>query len=188
MEQRRYSVLKAGKMENCKDFSEFNKRPNWRRLGQSIPWTAAFVGCSCGALVSIYQNWFKEAAVVNQQQADGRSRLSDAQTSYCSSIVAQIWLWWQVSEYTVHTGLNWWLRRLGWTAFWDLRSTFPQLSGNCLNSYQWDHKILLIDTMPGGKYIGALPRQLDRAKQQFWTFCGFMCRSDFCCRKSWKFI
>lgn len=88
MEQRRYSVLKAGKMENCKDFREFDKRPNWRRLGQSIPSTAAFVGCSCGALVSIYQNWFKEAAVVNQQQADGRPRLSDAQTSYCSSNLA----------------------------------------------------------------------------------------------------
>lgn len=72
-------------MENCKDFSEFDKRPNWRRLGQSIPSTAAFVGCSCGALVGIYQNWFKEAAMVNQQQADG---LSDAQTSYCSSNLA----------------------------------------------------------------------------------------------------
>lgn len=36
MEQRRYSVLKAGKMENCKDFSEFNKRPNWVRASPEL--------------------------------------------------------------------------------------------------------------------------------------------------------
>ncbi|ROL44390.1 hypothetical protein DPX16_8812 [Anabarilius grahami] len=49
-----------------------------RRLGQSISKTAALVGCSRSAVVSIYQKCSKEGTVVNRRQGDGRSRLIDA--------------------------------------------------------------------------------------------------------------
>ncbi|ROL53136.1 hypothetical protein DPX16_19790 [Anabarilius grahami] len=49
-----------------------------RRLGQSISKTAALVGCSQSAVVSIYQKCSKERAVVNQRQGHGRPRLIDA--------------------------------------------------------------------------------------------------------------
>ena len=49
-----------------------------RRLGQSISRTAALVGCSRSAVVSIYLKWSKEGTLVNRQQGHGRPRLSDA--------------------------------------------------------------------------------------------------------------
>ncbi|ROI64818.1 Dedicator of cytokinesis protein 5 [Anabarilius grahami] len=49
-----------------------------RRLGQSISKTAALVGCSRSAVVSIYQKWSKEGTVVNRRQGHGRPRLNDA--------------------------------------------------------------------------------------------------------------
>ncbi|ROL55513.1 hypothetical protein DPX16_8361 [Anabarilius grahami] len=48
-----------------------------RRLGQSISKTAALVGCSRSAVVSIYQKWSKEGTVVNWRQGHGRTRLSE---------------------------------------------------------------------------------------------------------------
>ncbi|ROL49674.1 hypothetical protein DPX16_16000 [Anabarilius grahami] len=49
-----------------------------RRLGQSISKTAALVGCSRSAVVSIYQKCSKKGTVVNQRQSHGRPRLIDA--------------------------------------------------------------------------------------------------------------
>ncbi|KAK3523932.1 hypothetical protein QTP70_016739, partial [Hemibagrus guttatus] len=73
-------VLEAGKMGKCKDLSEFDKGQivMARRLDQSISKTAAIVGCSRSAVVSIYQKWSKEGTVVNRRQGRGRSRLIDA--------------------------------------------------------------------------------------------------------------
>ncbi|KAK3511935.1 hypothetical protein QTP70_027585 [Hemibagrus guttatus] len=67
---------RAGKMGKRKDLSEFDKGQivMARPLYQSIPKTAALVGCSWSAVVSIYQKWFKEGTVVNQRQP----RLNDA--------------------------------------------------------------------------------------------------------------
>ncbi|ROI15337.1 hypothetical protein DPX16_12889 [Anabarilius grahami] len=48
------------------------------RLGKSISKTAALVGCSRSAVVSIYQKWSKEGTVVNRRQSHGRPRLIDA--------------------------------------------------------------------------------------------------------------
>ncbi|ROJ29333.1 hypothetical protein DPX16_13777 [Anabarilius grahami] len=66
-------------MGKRKDLSEFDKRQivMARRLGQSISKTAALVGCSWSAVVSIYQKWSKEGTVVNQRQGHGRPRLID---------------------------------------------------------------------------------------------------------------
>ncbi|KAK3538280.1 hypothetical protein QTP70_034608 [Hemibagrus guttatus] len=47
-------------------------------LDQSISKTAALVGCSRSAVVSIYQKWSKEGTVVNRRQGHGRPRLIDA--------------------------------------------------------------------------------------------------------------
>ncbi|KAK3570596.1 hypothetical protein QTP86_023653, partial [Hemibagrus guttatus] len=57
----------AGKMGKCKDLSEFDKDEivMARPLDQSISKTAALVGCSRSAVVSIYQKWSKEGTVVN---------------------------------------------------------------------------------------------------------------------------
>ncbi|KAI5087272.1 hypothetical protein C0J45_22671 [Silurus meridionalis] len=57
-------------MGNCKDLSEFHKHliVTSRRLGQSISNTAALVGCSQSAVLSIYQKWSKEGTVVNRRQ------------------------------------------------------------------------------------------------------------------------
>ncbi|KAK3542138.1 hypothetical protein QTP86_016464, partial [Hemibagrus guttatus] len=54
-------VLEAGKLGKCKDLSEFEKGQivMARRLDQSISKTAALVGCSRSAVVSIYQKWSK---------------------------------------------------------------------------------------------------------------------------------
>ncbi|KAK3518152.1 hypothetical protein QTP70_033248, partial [Hemibagrus guttatus] len=54
-------ALEAGKMDKRKDFSEFYKGQIVlaRRLDQSISKTAALVGCSRSAVVSIYQKWSK---------------------------------------------------------------------------------------------------------------------------------
>ena len=41
------------------------------QLGQSISKTAALVGCSQSAEVSIYQKWSKEGTVVSQRQIMG---------------------------------------------------------------------------------------------------------------------
>ncbi|KAK3507722.1 hypothetical protein QTP70_034827, partial [Hemibagrus guttatus] len=73
-------VLKAGKMDKRKDLSEFDKDQivMARPLNQSISKTAALVGCSRSAVVSIYQKWSKEGTVVNQRQGHGWSRLIDA--------------------------------------------------------------------------------------------------------------
>ncbi|ROL53269.1 hypothetical protein DPX16_20908 [Anabarilius grahami] len=49
-----------------------------RRLGQSISKTAALVGGSGSAVVSIYQKWSKEGTVVNQRQGHEWPRLIDA--------------------------------------------------------------------------------------------------------------
>ena len=67
-------------MGKRKDLSEFDKGQivMARRLGQSISKTAALVGCSRSAVVSIYQKWSKEGTVVNRRQGHGRPRLIDA--------------------------------------------------------------------------------------------------------------
>ncbi|KAK3526719.1 hypothetical protein QTP70_032131, partial [Hemibagrus guttatus] len=70
----------SGKMGKRKDLSEFDKGQivMARRLDQSISKTAALVGCSRSAVVSIYQKWSKEGTVVNRRQGHGRPRLIDA--------------------------------------------------------------------------------------------------------------
>ncbi|ROK35741.1 hypothetical protein DPX16_17484 [Anabarilius grahami] len=62
------------------DLSELDKGQTVmaRRLGQSISKTAALVGCSRSAVVSIYQKWSKEGTVVNWRQGYGRPKLIDA--------------------------------------------------------------------------------------------------------------
>ncbi|KAK3527721.1 hypothetical protein QTP86_001058 [Hemibagrus guttatus] len=49
-----------------------------RPLDQSVSKTAALVGCSRSAVVSIYQKWSKEGTVVTRRQGHGRPRLIDA--------------------------------------------------------------------------------------------------------------
>ncbi|ROL49569.1 hypothetical protein DPX16_15895 [Anabarilius grahami] len=109
-------------MGKRKDLSEFDKGQivMARRLGQSISKTAALVGCSWSAVVSIYQKWSKEGTVVNRRQGHGRPRLIDARgerrlvrvvRSNRRATVAQIAQEVnagsdrKVSEYTVHHGL-----------------------------------------------------------------------------------
>ncbi|KAK3535296.1 hypothetical protein QTP70_007577 [Hemibagrus guttatus] len=60
-------------MGKRKDFSEFDKGQILmvRRLDQIMSKTAALVGCSRSAVVSIYQKWSKEGTVVNQRQGHG---------------------------------------------------------------------------------------------------------------------
>ncbi|KAK3536235.1 hypothetical protein QTP86_000135 [Hemibagrus guttatus] len=67
-------------MGKRKDLSEFDKGQivMARPLDQSICKTAALVGCSRSAVVSIYQKWSKEGTVVNRRQGHGRLRLIDA--------------------------------------------------------------------------------------------------------------
>ena len=115
-------MLEAGKMGKHKDLSEFDKGQivMARRLGQSISKTAALVGCSRSAVVSIYQKWSKEGTVVNRRQGHGRPRLIDARgerrlarvvRSNRRATVAQIAQEVnagsdrKVSEYTVHHSL-----------------------------------------------------------------------------------
>ncbi|ROL43068.1 Rho guanine nucleotide exchange factor 2 [Anabarilius grahami] len=64
-------------MGKRKDLSEFDKDQivMARRLSQSISKTAALVGCSRSAVVSIYQKCSKEGTVVNRRQGHGRLRL-----------------------------------------------------------------------------------------------------------------
>ncbi|ROL49918.1 Calsyntenin-2 [Anabarilius grahami] len=59
-------VLEAGKMGKRKVLSEFDKGQivMARRLIQSISKTAALVGCSRSAVVSIYQKWFNSGEPV----------------------------------------------------------------------------------------------------------------------------
>ena len=73
-------VLEAGKMGKRKDLSEFDKGQivMARPLGQSISKAAALVGNSWSAVVSIYQKWSKEGAVVSWPQGHERPRLTDA--------------------------------------------------------------------------------------------------------------
>ncbi|ROL52875.1 Spectrin beta chain, non-erythrocytic 1 [Anabarilius grahami] len=73
-------VLEAGKMGKHKNLSEFDKGQivMARRQGQSISKTAALVGCSRSAVVSIYQKWSMEGTVVNRLQGHGRPRLINA--------------------------------------------------------------------------------------------------------------
>ena len=61
-------MLEAGKMGKCKDLSRFDNDQivMARQLGQNISRTAALVGCSWSAVVSMYQEWSKEGTVVNQ--------------------------------------------------------------------------------------------------------------------------
>ncbi|ROL46053.1 hypothetical protein DPX16_1960 [Anabarilius grahami] len=63
-------------MGKRKDLSEFDKGRivMARRLGQSISKTAALVGCSRSAVVSIYQKCSKEGTVLNRRQGHGRPR------------------------------------------------------------------------------------------------------------------
>ncbi|KAK3533095.1 hypothetical protein QTP70_006773 [Hemibagrus guttatus] len=72
-------VLEAGKMDKRKDLGEFDKGQivMARPLDQSISKTAALLGCSRSAVVSIYQKWSKEGTVVNRRQGHGRPRLID---------------------------------------------------------------------------------------------------------------
>ncbi|KAK3515186.1 hypothetical protein QTP70_009591 [Hemibagrus guttatus] len=67
-------------MGKCKDLSKFDKGHivMATRLDQSISKTAALVGCSRTAVISIYQKWSKEGTVVNQHQGHGRPKLIDA--------------------------------------------------------------------------------------------------------------
>ncbi|KAK3515399.1 hypothetical protein QTP70_018893, partial [Hemibagrus guttatus] len=67
------------KMGKRKDLSEFDKGRivMARPLDQNISKTAALVGCSRSAVVSIYQKWSKEGTVVNRRQGHGRPRLID---------------------------------------------------------------------------------------------------------------
>ena len=109
-------------MGKRKDLSEFDKGQivMARRLGQSISKTAALVGCSRSAVVSIYQKCSKEGTVVNRRQGHGRPRLIDARgerrlalvvRSNRRATVAQIAQEVnagsdrKVSEYTVHRSL-----------------------------------------------------------------------------------
>ncbi|KAK3527517.1 hypothetical protein QTP86_024291 [Hemibagrus guttatus] len=90
-----------------------------RPLDQNISKTAALVGCSRSAVVSIYQKWSKEGTVVNRRQGHGRPRLIDARgerrlarviRSNRRATVTQIaeevnaGSDRKVSEYTVHDG------------------------------------------------------------------------------------
>ncbi|KAK3571515.1 hypothetical protein QTP86_012867 [Hemibagrus guttatus] len=70
----------SGKMDKRKDLSEFDKGQivMARPLDQSISKTAALVGCSRSAVVSIYQKWSKEGTLVTRRQGHGRPRLIDA--------------------------------------------------------------------------------------------------------------
>ncbi|KAK3529339.1 hypothetical protein QTP70_029145 [Hemibagrus guttatus] len=81
----------AGKMGKRKDLSEFDKDQivMARRLDQSISKTAAVVGCSRPAVVSIYQKWSKEVTVVNQRQGHGRPSLTDARGALTMGLVRQ---------------------------------------------------------------------------------------------------
>ncbi|KAK3549192.1 hypothetical protein QTP70_034192, partial [Hemibagrus guttatus] len=56
--------MSAGKMGKRKDLSEFDKDQivMARRLDQSISKTAALVGCSWSAVVSIYQKWCRSGS------------------------------------------------------------------------------------------------------------------------------
>ncbi|CAI5647008.1 unnamed protein product [Oreochromis niloticus] len=109
-------------MGKRKDLTDFDKGQivMARRLGQSISKTAALVGCSRSAVVSIYQKWSKEGTVVNHRQGHGRPRLIDAcgeqrlahvVQSNTRATVAQIAERFnagsdkKVSEYTVHRSL-----------------------------------------------------------------------------------
>ncbi|KAK3569752.1 hypothetical protein QTP86_004077 [Hemibagrus guttatus] len=67
-------------MGKRKDLNEFDKVQivMARRLDQSISKTAALVGCSRSAVVSIYQKWSKKGTVANPRQGHGRPRLIDA--------------------------------------------------------------------------------------------------------------
>ncbi|KAK3547568.1 hypothetical protein QTP86_025467, partial [Hemibagrus guttatus] len=47
----------TGKMDKCKDSSEFDEIVMARPLDQSISKSAALVGCSRSAVVSIYQKY-----------------------------------------------------------------------------------------------------------------------------------
>ncbi|KAK3508236.1 hypothetical protein QTP70_017665 [Hemibagrus guttatus] len=74
-------MIRSGKMGKLKDLSEFEQKGQIvmaRPLDQSISKTAALVGCSRSAVVSIYQKWSKKGTVVNQRQGHGRPRLIDA--------------------------------------------------------------------------------------------------------------
>ncbi|KAK3514344.1 hypothetical protein QTP70_015871, partial [Hemibagrus guttatus] len=110
-----------GKMGKSKDLSEFDKDQivMARPLDQNISKTAALVGCSRSAVVSIYQKWSKEGTVVNRRQGHGWPRLIDTRgerrlarviRSNRQATVAQIaedvnaGSDRKVSEYTVHDG------------------------------------------------------------------------------------
>ncbi len=57
-------------MGKSKDLSEFDKgQIVMAKPGQSISKTAALVGCSWSAVVSIYQKWSKEGTVVKRRQS-----------------------------------------------------------------------------------------------------------------------
>ncbi|KAK3555299.1 hypothetical protein QTP86_014984 [Hemibagrus guttatus] len=69
---------KVSKHKNLSDFGERGRIVMARRLDQSISTTAALVGCSRSAVVSIYQKWSKEGTVANRRQDHERPRLTDA--------------------------------------------------------------------------------------------------------------
>ncbi|KAK3508303.1 hypothetical protein QTP70_019525 [Hemibagrus guttatus] len=75
-------LVAAGKMDKRKNLIEFDKGQivMARPLDQSISKTAALVGCSQFAVVSIYQKWRKDGTVVNRRQGHGQPRLIDDPT------------------------------------------------------------------------------------------------------------
>jgi len=130
-------------MGKRKDLSEFDKdqivMARW--LGQSNSKTAALVGCSRSAVVSIYQKCSKEGTAVNRRQGHGRPRFIDARgerrlacvvRSNRQATVAQIAQEVnagsdrKMSEYTVHHSLM----HMGLHSRWPLSTTESSNSGH----------------------------------------------------------
>ncbi|KAK3539531.1 hypothetical protein QTP70_009933 [Hemibagrus guttatus] len=146
-------------MDKRKDLSEFDQKGQIvmaRPLDQNISKTAALVGCSRSAVVSIYQKWSKEGTVVNRRQGHGRSRHIDARMerrlarvvrSNRRATVAQIAEEVNAgsdrkgSEYTVQdgSGLFWqqkgscyvMLHRYCWSAKWGLDQNIQRNAESC---------------------------------------------------------
>ncbi|KAK3531747.1 hypothetical protein QTP70_027293, partial [Hemibagrus guttatus] len=144
-----------------------------RPLDQNISKTAALVGCSRSAVVSIYQKCSKEGTVVNRRQGHGRSRLIDARgerrlarvvRSNRRATVAQIaeevnaGSDRKVSEYTVQDGSG---------LFWQQKGTNTILGSQTPNSTMAKTKELskdtrnkIVDLHQAGKTESAIGKQL----------------------------
>ncbi|ROL55025.1 hypothetical protein DPX16_20286 [Anabarilius grahami] len=151
-------------MGKRKNLSEFDKGQivMARRLSQCISKTAALVGCSRSAAVSIYQKGSKKGTVVNRRQGHGWPRLIDVRgerrlarevRSNRRATVAQIVQEVnagsdrKVSEYTVHRSLL----RMGHVSI----RTGPRSNGR-----RWpglmNHVFFYITWMAGGVCIAYL--------------------------------